>query len=165
MTSKMNFSEAEWKTILASPMFASTAVSMADPNGIWGMIKEGMTSARALLDARQDPSTNALILSVVAEIETSEGRESIREGLKAELTGKKPAEVKAQALTGLARANEILRAKAPGDATAFKSWLMHVAEKVAESTKEGSVLGFGGVAVSEAEKATLSEISRTLGVV
>jgi hypothetical protein len=34
---------------------------------------------------------------------------------------------------------------------------------VAEAAKEGGVLGFGGVPVSDAEKATLADISKALG--
>ena len=38
-----------------------------------------------------------------------------------------------------------------------------ISQKVAEASKEGGVLGFGGVPVSEAEKATLADISKALG--
>ena len=44
----------------------------------------------------------------------------------------------------------------------FKSWLRQVSQHVAEAAKEGGFLGIGGVAVSEAEKATLTEISSAL---
>ena len=37
-----------------------------------------------------------------------------------------------------------------------------IAQRVAEAAKEGSFLGFGGVQVSDAEKATLAEISGAL---
>lgn len=164
MIEKADFSDDEWKTILASPMLVSTAVSMADPNGIWGMIKEGMTSARAVLEAKKDPDANALIQSLVAEIETSEGREKAKQGLNAELSAKTPDEIKAQALSAIAHVNQILMAKSPEHADAFKAWLIEVAHKVAESSSEGGFLGFGGVDVSEAEKVTLVEISKTLDV-
>jgi len=58
----------------------------------------------------------------------------------------------------------LLDAKAPADAAAFKTWLRHVSQTVAESATEGGFLGFGGVKVSEAEKATLDEISQALGL-
>jgi hypothetical protein len=38
-----------------------------------------------------------------------------------------------------------------------------LASKVAEASKEGGFLGFGGVQVSDAEKAALAEISSALG--
>ena len=48
---------------------------------------------------------------------------------------------------------EFLDAKAPEDAAGFKAWLQQVAHKAAEAGNEGGFLGFGGVAVSDAEKA------------
>jgi hypothetical protein len=56
----------------------------------------------------------------------------------------------------------VVDAKAPGDTAAFKSWLRQISQHVAEAAKEGGFLGIGGVAVSEAEKATLAEISSAL---
>ena len=164
MAHKSNFSDEEWKAIMASPMMASTAVTLADPNGLWGVLKEGMTGARTVLEARNDPGANDLIKALVADMETSEGREAAREGLKAELTAKSPTELKDQALAGLGRVSQILDKKAPGDAVAFKTWLNGVAERVASAASEGGFLGFGGVKVSDAEKASLSEIAKTLNV-
>jgi len=54
--------------------------------------------------------------------------------------------------------------KASGDATAFKGWLREISQHVAEASKEGGFLGFGGVLVSDAEKAPLTEISNALGL-
>ena len=56
----------------------------------------------------------------------------------------------------------LLDAKAPADAAAFKSWLQSIAQHTAEAAKEGGFLGFGGVQVSDAEKATVAEISSAL---
>jgi hypothetical protein len=42
--------------------------------------------------------------------------------------------------------------------------LGHIAQLVAEAAAEGGFLGFGGVQVSDKEKATLAEINTTLGV-
>ena len=58
----------------------------------------------------------------------------------------------------------VVDAKAPHDAAAFKGWLRELSQHVAEAAKEGGFLGIGGVLVSEAEKATLTEISSTLGL-
>src|SRR4051812_35549895 len=46
----------------------------------------------------------------------------------------------------------LLDTKAPQEAMAFKRWLREVAQKAAEAANEGGFLGFGGVAVSDAEK-------------
>jgi len=57
----------------------------------------------------------------------------------------------------------ILDSKAAGDAADFKAWLREISQQVAEASKEGGVLGIGGVRISENEKATLSDIARALG--
>ena len=46
----------------------------------------------------------------------------------------------------------------------MKAWLRQVSHNVAEASKEGGFLGFGGVTVSDAEKATLGEIDAALKV-
>jgi hypothetical protein len=71
--------------------------------------------------------------------------------------------MKAAALAALSAAARIVESRAPDDAPAFKAFLNGVAVKVAEASKEGGFLGFGGVAVSDAEKATLDEVRAALG--
>jgi len=69
-----------------------------------------------------------------------------------------------KAIDSLREAAAIVNAKAPENAPAFKAWLRQIAQKAAEASTEGGFLGFGGVQVSDAEKATLAEISTALGV-
>jgi hypothetical protein len=164
MADKSSFTPDEWKVVLSSPMLAGLAVTLAEPSGLWGMLKESMASARALLTAATDPSASALEKAVVADMETSDGRGIARDELKADLTGKSPAELKQAAIAKLAQVGKILDAKAPSDAPAFKSWLKGVAEQVAEAASEGGTLGFGGTKVSDAEKATIAEVSKALNV-
>src|SRR5262245_26341818 len=163
MATEANFTPDEWKAILGSPMLAGMAVTLAEPSGLWGTMKEGMASGYALLEAKRDAGANELAKALVADMETSEGRSAAQEGLKAQLTGKSPAEIKQQAIATLTQVGQILDAKAPADAAAFKAWLRHVAEKVAEASTEGGFLGFGGVRVTEAEKASIAEVARALG--
>src|SRR3954452_20274712 len=80
--------------------------------------------------------------------------------LKSTLTGKTPEEIK---LAGLTRVGQILDAKAATDAPSFKAWLKHVAEEVAEAASEGGFLGFGGVKVTDAERASIQEVAAALG--
>ena len=40
MASKQDFTPEEWNKILQSPMLVGIAVSMADPSGLWGALKE-----------------------------------------------------------------------------------------------------------------------------
>lgn len=164
MASKASFAPEEWTKVLQSVMMAGIAVTAAEPSGLWGTLKESMVAGHALLEAKSDTKSSELIKAVVADFETSEGRAAARDRLQATLTGSKPGEVKAKAVAAVRDAAALLDAKAPDEAAAFKAWLRHISQVVAEASTEGGFLGFGGVRVSEAEKATLAEISGALGV-
>ena len=162
MANKSAFAPDEWKTLLESVMAAGLAVTAAEPSGLWGLLKESFASGTLLAKAKMDTGSNPLIKAVVDDFATSEGRATSRDGLKEKLGGRKPAEVKTACIEILAKVDGILSAKAPGDADAFKNWLRQISQSVAEASTEGGFLGIGGVPVSDAEKATVSEISRTL---
>jgi hypothetical protein len=161
MPDKSNFTPDEWKLLLESVTMAGIAVSAAEPSGLWGLLKESFAEGSALLKAKMDPGADALIKAVVADFETAEGRSAARDGLKEKLTGSKPSEIKAKCIETLRQAGAVVDAKAPNDAAAFKG-LRQISQHVAEASKEGGFLGIGGVSVSEAEKATLKEISSAL---
>ena len=162
MATKANFSAEEWGKLLSSPMIAGMAITAADPSGVWGLLKEGMASGWALVEARQHAQTNPLVRAVAEDFATAEGRAAARSALQARFTNANLKGLKDAALTDLKTISGIVDAKAPEDASAFKVWLQEVAQKAAEAGTEGGFLGFGGVAVSESEKATLAEISVAL---
>ena len=164
MATKADVTTDEWKLILGSPMLAGMAVTLAEPSGLWGMMQEGMVSGRALLEAKKDPGALALVKDIVADMETGDGRTATREGMKAQLTGRSSAEIKAQVLTTLTQVGAILDAKAGVDSGPFKAWLKHVSERVAEASTEGGFLGFGGVKVTDAEKASIADVARALNI-
>jgi hypothetical protein len=94
--------------------------------------------------------------------ETSQGRTIARDGMKRKLSGLKPPEIKAKCIETLGQAGAVVDANTPDDAAAFKAWLRQISQHVAEAASEGSWFGLGGTRVSEAEKATLDEISGAL---
>lgn len=162
MTDKSNFTTDEWKVLLESVMMAGIAVTAAEPSGLWGLLKESFASGSALVSAKMDVGSNPLIKAVVSDFETTQGRSTARDGLSEKLKGLKPAEIKAKCIETLRQAGTVVDTKAPGDAAAFKSWLRQISQHVAEAANEGGFLGIGGVPVSEAEKATITEISSVL---
>jgi hypothetical protein len=111
--------------------------------------------------AKTDPNTNALIKAIVNDFGGAEGS-AARDGLKNRFRQSKPAEMKEACIATLRQAAVIVDTKAPGDAAAYKAWLQQISQHVAEASKEGGFLGIGGVTVSDAEKATLTEISSAL---
>jgi hypothetical protein len=162
MADKSSFSPEEWQTLLESVMATGLAVTAAEPSGLFGLLHESFASGKMLAKAKMNPGANPLIKAVVDDLATNSGRSLSSDGLRQALTGKKPREIKAACIEVLGKADNILGAKAPGDAAAFKNWLRQIAQSVAEASTEGGFLGIGGVAVSDTEKATLTEISSAL---
>jgi hypothetical protein len=163
MATKSDFTSQEWGKLLASPMVAGMAITAADPSGVWGLIKEGMAGGWALVEARQNAQANPLVKAVAEDFATSDGRGAARTELQARFSGgANVAALKNVALSELRSVSKILDTKATADAASFRLWLQGVAQKAAEAGTEGGFLGFGGVAVSDAEKATLAEISAAL---
>lgn len=162
MATKANFTAEEWSRLLSSPMVAGMAITAADPGGIWSLLKESMAGGWALVEARQSIQANSLVKAVAEDFATTEGRTTARTAMQTRFTGAQLNAVKDAALAELRAVSEILEGKAPEDAAAFKAWLQDVAQKAAEAGTEGGFLGFGGVAVSPSEKATLAEISAAL---
>ena len=162
MANKQNFTPQEWTEVLESPMVVGIAVSTADPSGIWGTLKEAFASGSALSASKLDPGSSELVKAVVADFQTSEGMSGVQNALRKRFAGAEPADCVQRSLDGLRRVSAILDAKAPGDAAAFKDWLRGIGQKVAQAAVEGSFLGFGGVRISESEKATLADIAKAL---
>jgi hypothetical protein len=105
-----------------------------------------------------------LVKEAVADFETSQRRSEIQQALRKRCANADPSEVVQRSLSCLSEVSVILDKKAPGDAAAFKAWLRSISQKVAEASMEGAFLGFGGVRVSDSEKATLAQISKSLGM-
>ncbi len=161
MADKSNFTPDEWKALLQGVIAAGIAITAAEPSGLWGLLKEGFAGGAVMAKAKTDPSTNGLVKAVVDDFGAAEGS-AARDGLKARFKQSKPAEIKEACIATLRQAAAIVDAKAPGDAAAYKAWLQQISQHVAEAAKEGGFLGIGGVPVSDAEKATLTEISSAL---
>ena len=159
MVNKTDFAPVEWRKLLESPLLAGFAISAADPSGFIGSLQEAFADARALAEAKASSGGgNELIKAVVEDLLTSSGKHDAREGVRTVIQGAELAQMKDRALAELKSTAAILDAKAPADAQAFKSWLAHIAE----AGTEGGFLGFGGVKVSEKEKATLAELNQAL---
>lgn len=162
MADRSSFSEAEWDQLVESPMLAALAVTAAEPSGVWGLLKESLAAGSSLAVAKAEPTANPLVKAVAEAYETVEARSAARAGLQARLQGGASTDAKAKAIEALAAVGALVEARAPADAPAFKLWLRHIAQKVAEAGTEGGFLGFGGVKVSETERATLDEIEQAL---
>ncbi len=161
MAHKDNFTASDWAEVVRGPMIASFAITAADPSGLVGTVQEAAATARALAEAKA-AGDFSLASEVVAEFETPEGRKMAREGVQGLTKGHSPAEATSVAVDRLSRVARLVEDHAPDQADAYKAWLRELARKVAQAAKEGGVLGFGGVAVSDAERKTLADIDAAL---
>jgi hypothetical protein len=164
MATKANFAPAEWRKLMQAPLLAGFAVSAADPSNFVGLLQEAFATARALSEARTQEGGDELVKAVASDLLTSGGRADAREGVRTIAQGAELDEIKDRALAALKETAALVESKAPADATRFKEWLVHVARTVAEAGLEDTFLGFGGLRMSDKEKATLGEISVVLGL-
>lgn len=123
-----------------------------------------MASACALSDVWQGKLDNPLIKDLAEEFKTSEGRGAAQDEMRDRFKGAKREEILRRSLDALCEVLTLVETKAPNDARDFKLFLKSIAQRVAEASKEGGFLGFGGERVSAAEQSTLDEISRLLKV-
>jgi hypothetical protein len=163
MASKKDFTPEEWTKVLESMIVCSVAVSAADPSGLWGTLKEALASKSILATSKSEFAYSELVVAAIAELDATEGRLPIREDLRKRLDRLHPTELVQHSLDHLREVSVILDTKAPADAAAFKALLCSIGQAVADASMEGGLLGFGGVKVSESEKATLADIAKALG--
>jgi hypothetical protein len=164
MTTKSDFTTEEWNQLLQSPLQAGMYVIVADPS-ITGMFKEMKAMFKAVLEQPVPEAAAELVNSLVADLkEKTENKEEMpgsEDMSKSELE-----EVMAKMLEFVKGVAVVLDAEATSEeAEGFKEWLFGVAQAVSEAAKEGGHLGFGGVRVSEKEKAALKNLKSALRLV
>lgn len=160
MSKKSDYSPEEWKSITGAPYLAGLFITMADPSGIGGVMKEAMAVGKAVAEAGANNQTE-VIKSLV------EGLKEAGFKAKAELPDVPKGDLataKAATFDHVQKAITALSAKSPSEVEAYKTWLMTAAKKVSEAAKEGGFLGFGGTLVSDNEQAALKELADKLGV-
>jgi hypothetical protein len=159
MTTKADFTEEEWTTLMRAPIVAGLAITFADPGGPIEVVKE----TSAVLKFVTGPSgegRDALVGEIADSVrELAQQRKNPVGDFKPRgaLAGK-------EILDELSRASEIVRAKAtPEEAEAFRRWILECAQRAADAAKEGGFLGFHAERVSQGEKDMLAQLESTLG--
>jgi hypothetical protein len=139
MAGKANFTEQEWETLHKGVTGGGLLVSVSD-RSFFDSFKEAGGLARHLAGARKDSSS-----------------ELVRELAETRGTGfgvtSSPAEIESETLEALRSAVATLESKAPDEVEAYKSFVLDVAQSVAEAAEGGS----------EAERAVVENIRSALG--
>src|ERR671939_39563 len=93
MANKTSFTPEEWTKLLESPMMAGLAITAAEPSGLWGLLKESLSSGWALLEPRTR-GQNKLIKALAPDLGPSKGRAAPRDGVQPGLSASNPAEIR-----------------------------------------------------------------------
>lgn len=160
MSIKENFTPEEWKLLLKAPLMVSYSIMGASPGSKKDFENEMKAVADAIVYSSEKASSNSLVGSVANEIRANAMDESV--GAKETIAA---SEIKGRTLEICRQLVPILQAKTDNDeAESYKRWLLAVAQQVAEASKEGGFMGFGGALVSDSERATLDEITMALEI-
>ncbi len=176
MTTQADYTEEEYQTLVMAIAQAGMAVAMASYSGIWGTLKEVMSSATsAVKEAQHAYQGNELVQDIVAKLSDKES--GLQDELKARAEADQAnvdkskskeemmAEVIEKALASVKEAGEIVDAKTSAEeAAGYKQWLVAIATDVASASKEGGFLGIGGTRVSEEETVMIGRVKEVLGV-
>lgn len=135
MVAKTDFTEQEWDALQKGVTGAGMLVSLADP-GFFDSFKEIGALTKHLAEA-QTKSSNPLISEVAKVKGTGFG-----------LTAS-PQEIEAQTIEALKSSISTLTAKSPGDAQAYRDFVLDVAKSVGDAVK--------GTSASESDAITKIE--------
>lgn len=138
MAGKADFTEQEWETLHKGVTGAGLLVSVSD-RSFFDSFKEAGALAKHLAGARKDSSSQ-----VVRELAETRG------------TGfgvtSSPAEIESETLDALRSAVATLESKAPDEVEAYKSFVLDVAQSVAQAAEGGG----------EVERAVVEKIRSAL---
>jgi hypothetical protein len=138
MAGKADFTEQEWETLHKGVTGAGLLVSVSD-RGFFDSFKEVGALAKHLAGARKDSSSQ-----LVRELAETRGTGF---GVRSS-----PTEIESETLEALRASVATLKSKAPDEVEAYKSFVLDVAQSVAEAAEGGS----------EAEGAVVEKIRSVL---
>ena len=163
MPAKADFSPEQWKALRTAPQFVALATAAAGNSGLFGSLSEGMAMASSIAEAMR--GGNPLLRDVFAKEEIKAAQDEVRGVLKS-VADKSQLNTRLQsaAADSIKAALGALSAKGTAaDADAFRQFLTGIADKIANASREGGFLGFGGERVSEGERQFLAQLKTLVG--
>ena len=162
MTTRRDFSRAEWELLGNAPLAAGAAVAVASPGG-------GAQEASALIEGwrkagRQFPS-DQLLQAIVTELDPRD-REAQERSSGLQARGPQPTfdEIVDEAIALCGKAIELLvQVATPEETEHYRAFVMQIVTQVANATNESGFMGMGGQRISRSERGVLQEIATALG--
>lgn len=164
MAKQDSFTSDEWTLIRLAPSLVAGGVAAADASGIFASLKEAMAGARGMAESFKADSNLELFAALAAD-HSIPGLPDPK-SLTGEGTREQQMQTfKTSVLQRVKSAADLVASKAsPEEAAAYRKMLVDIAQKAADASTEGGFLGFGGVRVSDKEKAFISEVGKAAGL-
>ncbi len=173
MFNRDSFTVEEWGQLISAPAAVGALVVTADPSGLMGLINEFRAIMRSMKEYVAANSANPLMGALQTYMDTrptEEEEERLKQWAKDQQEAMKenrpttPEEMSARVHGIIDDVLAMLQGKGAtaDDLSSFKAMMVAVAEDVAEASKEGGFLGFGGTLVSDKEASVLAQIRAEL---
>jgi hypothetical protein len=160
MLTKNDFAASDWNTLRDTPQLVGLATLLAEPSGL-GTIKESIALTMGIWENQS--SEFPLIRDLTSRAEMQAAQDSLRRRLTGSQGERAKDIIRDLALEQARSSMAILTGKADSqEINAYRKLLYGLAEKVANASKEGGFLGFGGKAVSAAEQSFLDDLQSTI---
>jgi hypothetical protein len=158
MTTRTDYTPEQWQAIRNAPQLVALATAAAGNSGLFGSLAEGMALAGTMTTALQ--GDQPLLREIFAKDEMQAAQEQIRSSLKTVKDRSALSSYLETAATDAAMAAiSALSTKGAGtDADAYRKMLSGIGTRIANASKEGSFLGFGGERVSDGEEKFLARL-------
>lgn len=152
MAARADFTPDQWQALRNAPQLVALATAAAGNSGLFGSLSEGMAVASTIAETLR--GEQPLLKELFAREEMRAAQDQIKESLKTVKDRAALGSHLQQAATdAVTSALAALASKgATADADAFRTLLTAIGEKVANASREGSFVGFGGERVSEGER-------------
>lgn len=159
------FTSEEWTQLRLVPSLVAGGMAAADPSGLFSSVKESFAGARGMAQALEAHGGLELFAALAAD-RSMPGMPDPKAMLGEGSREQQMQNLKNAVLERVRSAVALLGTKAsPAEAEAYKQMLVDVAQQAADASKEGGFLGFGGVRVSDKEKAFIAEVKGAAGIV
>lgn len=161
MATRDDFTSKEWEVLAKTPDAVCLAMIAACGGSA---VKERDAFFEAWkISADQAFGNNQLVLTIIR------GRDMVGEDIAFEaqrdeaFSALETSPARDAGLSFCRSAGELLRSKGDSaDFDAYHQWLLFLTHRIAQSSKTGGFLGFGGTAVSDAERDLMNDITAAL---
>ena len=164
MTDRSMFTDDEWTLLRVTPSFVAVGVAAADPSGLFASISEAIAGARAVAETLNTNRSVELFSALAADrsVPKIPDVDALLGGGSDE---SRMQNFKAAALDRVKGTVDLLNRKAnAAEVVAYRRLLLQVADNAANAAKEGGFLGFGGVRVSDKERAFIELVRKAAGI-